>query len=389
MLMIRRKDALLSIISIKSHVEGLEKALNLYKQFNASPQEVADAICQTTLEDEGSVDLRESFKHIALGLKGDLTASVAKQKGIDKLKYLINSFLDKIAEFIPVKTVIETQVRITKDNFNNVDENLSIANLQDRIKTILATDNNKQYFFKRLESYLAGEIETTSVDKLETLKTKLDATTLLTKLIAVVAQDLTHAKEALNDEGHTLDDFLLEYKNKVHMVSEEYKDKELLGEDKLIQSPSEEEITNVPMIETVINDQTQVNATPSSEVIAQLTIQLIALLEETFNLALKEVNGLINKFNFNLPDDKVNVKAVAGVLNDILDQIGKDMITQEEFILKSNNIVVTFKNLITLDEHLTDVCVHKLNVINSLLTTYQQAYDLTVEMTNLGYVVTK
>ena len=389
MLMIKRKDALLSIVSIKSHVEGLEKALNLYKQFNANPQEVADAICQTTLEDEGSVDLRESFTHIALGLKGDLTASVAKQKGIDKLKYLINSFLDKIAEFIPVKTTIETQVRITKDNFNNVDENLSIANLQDRIKTILATDNNKQYFYKRLESFLAGEVETTSVDKLNEFKTKVGSLVLLSRIGNILVQDLAHAKEALNDEGHTLEDFLVEYKNKVAMVSEEYKSTEILGEDKLIQSPSEDEIENKPMVNAILEATTTIKSMPSSEVVTQLVIQNIATLDEVFKLALEEVNGLINKFNFNLPDDKVNVKAVAGVLNDILDQIGKDMITQEEFILKSNNIIVTFKNLLVLDEHLTDVCVHKLNVINSLLTTYQQAYDLTVEMTNLGYVVTK
>jgi hypothetical protein len=50
---------------------------------------------------------------------------------------------------------------------------------------------------------------------------------------------------------------------------------------------------------------------------------------------------------------------------------------------------LTFKNLFVLDEHLTDVAVHKLNVINSILTTYQQVYDLVVEITNLGYVVTK
>ena len=389
MLMIKRTDALLSIINIKNYVVALEQALNLYKRFNASPQEVADEIVNSTNTDETAIDLKESFSHIALGLKGDLTASVSKQKGIDKLKYLINTNLDKIAEYVPVKTIIETQVRVTKDNFNNVDENLSIGNLQDRIKTILATDNNKQYYFKRLTSFLEGELETTSVEKIEPLKTKVDAVSLLTRLLTIVSSDLTQAQSALNDEGHTLEDFLTEYKNKVHMVSEEYKAKELLGEDKLIQSPSEQEITNKSIIESILESTENIESLPSSEVISQLTIELISKLDETFKLALSEVNGLINKFNFNLPDDKVNVKAVASVLNEILDQIGKDMITQEEFILKSTNIMVTFKNLIVLDEHLTDVCVHKLNVINSLLTTYQQAYDVVVEVTNLGYVVTK
>ena len=65
------------------------------------------------------------------------------------------------------------------------------------------------------------------------------------------------------------------------------------------------------------------------------------------------------------------------------------MLTPDEFNIKTNNIMITVRNLCTLDEHLTDVAIHKLNIINSILTTYQQVYDLVVEITNLGYAVQK
>lgn len=394
MLMIKRKDAMLMITNTKVLVNDLNTALSIYKQFNADPEKVTDDIINAEkgniVSDAGVVvDLKESFTQIALGLKGEQTKSMAKQKGVDKLKYVINTLLNQINGFTSILDIVMTQIKVTKDNFSNVSENLAIEGLKERLNTISATDSNKEYYLKRVTEYLAGTLETTSADKLEVLKGSISPLDLVSRLKALLTKDIQEFTEALNDKGHSFEDFLLEYKNKLTMVHEEYKAKELLTEDKLIKEPDEQEITNQSVYELIKADTTSDTAQANGEYFTRSTLDVINLLEQVIKLTLNEVNNLINKFNFNLPSDKLNITVLTKVITDAIEDSSKDIITPEEFNLKINNIMITVRNLCTLDEHLTDVAIHKLNVINSILTTYQQVYDIVVEVTNLGIAVSK
>ena len=394
MLMIKRKDAMLMILNTKVLVNDLNTALKVYKEFNSDPVKITDDIVNAEkgniVSDAGIVvELKESFTHIALGLKGEQTKSVAKQKGLDKLKYVISTILNQLNGFTSILDIVTTQIKVTKDNFLNVSENLAIEGLKERINIISSTGSNKEFYLKRVTEFLAGTVETTATNKLNELKGSISPLDLISRLKALVATDITEFQEALNDKGHSFEDFLVEYKNKLSMVHEEYKSKELLPEDKLIKEPDEQEIENKSVIELVKADTTSDTAQPNGEYFTRSTLELVTSLEQIIKLTLDEVNSLINKFNFNLPSDKLNLTVLTKVLTEALDESGKDMITPDEFNIKTNNIMITVRNLCTLDEHLTDVAIHKLNIINSILTTYQQVYDLVVEITNLGYAVQK
>ena len=394
MLMIKRKDAMLMILNTKVLVNDLNTALKVYKEFNSDPVKITDDILNAEkgniVSDAGIVvELKESFTHIALGLKGEQTKSVAKQKGLDKLKYVISTILNQLNGFTSILDIVTTQIKVTKDNFLNVSENLAIEGLKERINIISSTGSNKEFYLKRVTEFLAGTVETTATNKLNELKGSISPLDLISRLKALVATDITEFQEALNDKGHSFEDFLVEYKNKLTMVHEEYKSKELLPEDKLIKEPDEQEIENKSVIELVKADTTSDTAQPNGEYFTRSTLELVTSLEQIIKLTLDEVNSLINKFNFNLPSDKLNLTVLTKVLTEALDESGKDMITPDEFNIKTNNIMITVRNLCTLDEHLTDVAIHKLNIINSILTTYQQVYDLVVEITNLGYAVQK
>ena len=394
MLMIKRKDAMLMILNTKVLVNDLNTALKVYKEFNSDPVKITDDILNAEkgniVSDAGIVvELKESFTHIALGLKGEQTKSVAKQKGLDKLKYVISTILNQLNGFTSILDIVMTQIKVTKDNFLNVSENLAIEGLKERINIISSTDSNKEFYLKRVTEFLAGTVETTATNKLNELKGSISPLDLISRLKALVTTDITEFQEALNDKGHSFEDFLVEYKNKLSMVHEEYKSKELLPEDKLIKEPDEQEIENKSVIELVKADTTSDTAQPNGEYFTRSTLELVTSLEQIIKLTLDEVNSLINKFNFNLPSDKLNLTVLTKVLTEALDESGKDMLTPDEFNIKTNNIMITVRNLCTLDEHLTDVAIHKLNIINSILTTYQQVYDLVVEITNLGYAVQK
>ncbi len=394
MLMIKRKDAMLMILNTKVLVNDLNTALKVYKEFNSDPVKITDDILNAEkgniVSDAGIVvELKESFTHIALGLKGEQTKSVAKQKGLDKLKYVISTILNQLNGFTSILDIVMTQIKVTKDNFLNVSENLAIEGLKERINIISSTGSNKEFYLKRVTEFLAGTVETTATNKLNELKGSISPLDLISRLKALVATDITEFQEALNDKGHSFEDFLVEYKNKLSMVHEEYKSKELLPEDKLIKEPDEQEIENKSVIELVKADTTSDTAQPNGEYFTRSTLELVTSLEQIIKLTLDEVNSLINKFNFNLPSDKLNLTVLTKVLTEALDESGKDMLTPDEFNIKTNNIMITVRNLCTLDEHLTDVAIHKLNIINSILTTYQQVYDLVVEITNLGYAVQK
>ena len=394
MLMIKRKDAMLMILNTKVLVNDLNTALKVYKEFNSDPVKITDDILNAEkgiiVSDAGIVvELKESFTHIALGLKGEQTKSVAKQKGLDKLKYVISTILNQLNGFTSILDIVTTQIKVTKDNFLNVSENLAIEGLKERINIISSTGSNKEFYLKRVTEFLAGTVETTATNKLNELKGSISPLDLISRLKALVATDITEFQEALNDKGHSFEDFLVEYKNKLTMVHEEYKSKELLPEDKLIKEPDEQEIENKSVIELVKADTTSDTAQPNGEYFTRSTLELVTSLEQIIKLTLDEVNSLINKFNFNLPSDKLNLTVLTKVLTEALDESGKDMLTPDEFNIKTNNIMITVRNLCTLDEHLTDVAIHKLNIINSILTTYHQVYDLVVEITNLGYAVQK
>ena len=394
MLMIKRKDAMLMILNTKVLVNDLNTALKVYKEFNSDPVKITDDILNAEkgniVSDAGIVvELKESFTHIALGLKGEQTKSVAKQKGLDKLKYVISTILNQLNGFTSILDIVTTQIKVTKDNFLNVSENLAIEGLKERINIISSTGSNKEFYLKRVTEFLAGTVETTATNKLNELKGSISPLDLISRLKALVTADIIEFQEALNDKGHSFEDFLVEYKNKLSMVHEEYKSKELLPEDKLIKEPDEQEIENKSVIELVKADTTSDTAQPNGEYFTRSTLELVTSLEQIIKLTLDEVNSLINKFNFNLPSDKLNLTVLTKVLTEALDESGKDMLTPDEFNIKTNNIMITVRNLCTLDEHLTDVAIHKLNIINSILTTYQQVYDLVVEITNLGYAVQK
>lgn len=393
MLLIKSVDANINTERTKSLIVDLTNALQLFKDYCVKPDEVVAAIVNADKgimvnNNEINVELKTVFSNVEIGLKGISTRNLALTKGSDKLKYLIRTILEQIKGFTSVNEIIRLQVTVSEDNFRNVSENLDMTELLERKKMYSASLANQEWFYNRVKKAINGEDETVSNNSLNKYKElTTDPEGLVEFIKNTLLQDKEHMLEALNDEKHSFNNFLVMYNEKVKMVTTQYMDKDSsLDEKDLIQPPVEQEI-EIETLDKTINGKTITVENSKYESFIKIIDLTLPILGDHLKTNAVEFDKLNKLLKFELPSDKFDLEMLANTVEDVITAYNNSTLTVEELKTKLNNVIFTCSNLFTLDQHLIDVSVHKLNVINASLNTYEMCYNLLLEITDLGVIM--
>ena len=393
MLLINPVDANINTERTKSLIVDLTNALQLFKDYCTDPETVVKAIVNAdkgimTNSNDINVELKTTFTNIQVGLLGVSTRNTALTKGADKLKYLIRTILEQIKGFTSVNEIVKLQVTVAEDNFRNVSENLDITELKERKNMYMASLPNQEWFYNRVRKAINSEDETVSNNSLSEYSSLTTEPEGLVEFIKnTLLEDKDNMLEAMNDTDHSFANFLNLYNDKVKMVTNQYLDKESsLDEKDLIQPPVEQVIEIVPLKDTIEGKSITVENSNYESFVKIIDIT-ISILGEHLKANAVEFDKLNKALKFELPSDKFDLEMLANTVDDVIMGYNNSNLTVDELKTKLNNVIFTCTNLFTLDQHLIDVSVHKLNVINASLNTYEMCYNLLLEITDLGVIM--
>ena len=358
-------------ISNSKHIESFKFYIDLIRSYQSDNINTIKKIVSSY---DNNPELAEEFKDIAKGIEGEFTRATAlemgKQKLISRLEHAVD---DMVTNYVSIQTLINKPKEDLHNIFTSVYTNINIESLLDRKTRYNRTNLEKDFMAKKLSTVI-----NTAITKLKISLTSkqylIDAREILALIRTFEFNTIQKAINIYHNKcAHVANNFKYIGKegefhkdqNKIeYQLIEQNGDQKLNQLISLVHKEQEPEISDLELFDGLLDD---------------LTLTRDRLKEIVENLG--DVLNTIQVSEFNVE------KTYGPGIKDFIKLYSKTELTNNEFLFKLNDSVITLYNTATVETDILNVIANALTNLNNYIYIFAQIYAVCEEATIKGTII--